>query len=90
MRFNLNPFNRLNQKLDNILRGQQYIMATQAELAEQLRTIKTDLDEALGELLSKITALEDALANAGNSTPEVDAAMADVKTIATTLKDIVP
>jgi len=90
MPFNLNPFNRIERKLDNILRGQQYIMATQTELAEQLTEIKTNLTEAFGELSAKITALEEALANAGQTTPEVDAALADVKTIATTLKDIVP
>ena len=90
MPFNLNPFNRIERKLDNILRGQQYIMATQTELAEQLTEIKTNLTEAFGELSAKITALEEALANAGQTTPEVDAALADVKAIATTLKDIVP
>jgi len=90
MPFNLNPFNRIERKLDNILRGQQYIMATQTELAEQLTEIKSNLTEAFGELSAKITALEEALANAGQTTPEVDAALADVKTIATTLKDIVP
>ena len=65
-------------------------MATQTELAEQLTEIKSNLTEAFGELSAKITALEEALANAGQTTPEVDAALADVKAIATTLKDIVP
>lgn len=65
-------------------------MATQAELAQELRDLKLQNDKARAEVLAKIQALEDALAAAGNTTPEVDAALADLKASVQTDDDIVP
>lgn len=65
------------------------IMATQAEHAAELVQVKADLVEAQAELLAKIQELSDAIANAGNTTPEVDAALAEVKALSTALKDVV-
>lgn len=63
---------------------------TQAELAAELAAVKVQNDKARAEVLAKIQALEDAIANAGNTTPEVDAALADLKASVQTDDDIVP
>lgn len=65
-------------------------MATQAELEALLTGVATQLSKASGEIVAKIGDLEVAIANAGNTTPEVDAAVANLKTIAQALDDIVP
>lgn len=54
-------------------------MATQAEHATDLRTLKDQNEKARAEIVAAIKVLEDALANAGSTSPEVDAAMADLK-----------
>lgn len=66
------------------------IMGTQAQHAQELRDLKAQNDKARAEVLAKITSLEEALANAGNTTPEVDAALADLKASVQTDDDIVP
>jgi hypothetical protein len=65
------------------------IMASQAQLAQDLRDLKAQNDKAREEILAKIAALEEALANAP-TTPEVDAAFADLKASVQTDDDIVP
>lgn len=75
--------NSLHLKLDNI-------MATQAQLAQELRDVKVQNDKSRAEILAKIAALEDAIANGGGTTPEVDAALADLKASVQTDDDIVP
>lgn len=67
-----------------------YIMATQTELAKELRDLKVQNDKARAEVLAKIQALEDALENAGGTTPEVDEALAELKASVQTDDDIVP
>lgn len=54
-------------------------MATQAEIAQQLRDMKTQNEKARTENLAKLDALQAAIDNAGQSTPEVDEALADLK-----------
>jgi len=82
--------NDLICKLDHIINKLNSIMATQAELAQQLRDIKDQNEKARVEILAKIAALEDALANAGNTTPEVDQAVADLKASVQTDDDLNP
>lgn len=65
-------------------------MATQAELAQQLRDITAQNEKARAEILAKIQALEDALAAAGNTSAEVDAAVADLKASVQTDDDLNP
>ena len=65
-------------------------MATQAEHAAELRALKEQNDKARAEVLAKIAALEEAINNAGNTTPEVDQALADLKASVQTDDDIVP
>lgn len=66
------------------------IMATQAEIASALNLVLDQLNKANAEIVAQIAALEAAIAAAGNSTPEVDAAMAALKEVAQKLDDINP
>ena len=65
------------------------IMATQAEDAQTLRDLKTQLGKANDEIQAKIQALVDAAAKA-DVTPELQAAIDDLKPAAQQLDDIVP
>lgn len=66
------------------------IMTTQVQTAADLLAVKAQLSKAAGEIVGKISSLEAALAAAGATTPEVDAAVADLKTLAQALDDVVP
>ena len=79
-----------SQDLNSIILKLNNIMATQAQLAQDLRNLKDQNEKARVEILAKIQALEDALANAGETTPEVDQALADLKASVQTDDDIVP
>lgn len=65
-------------------------MATQIELAQALADIQAQLTKAAGEIRARVDALEAAIAAAGNTTPEVDAALAGVRAIAQALDDLNP
>lgn len=54
-------------------------MATQAELAQQLKDLTAQEEKAKAEILAKVANLEAAIVAAANTTPEVDAALADLK-----------
>ncbi len=57
-------------------------MASQQEVLNQLNAVITSLDKVAtetGGLKTKIQELEDAIANGGGSSPEVDAALAALK-----------
>lgn len=82
--------NEVDKKLDLIILKLNKIMATQAELAQQLRDLTAQNEKARVEILAKIAALEQAIIDAGNTTPEVDAALADLKASVQTDDDIVP
>src|ERR1044071_9396933 len=73
-----------------LTRKVKQIMATQQELATKLNSIGDELDKAFKEITDAVQALKDALANAGNSTPEVDAAVARLDTAAQALDNINP
>lgn len=66
------------------------IVMTQAELQAELLALKAQNEKAKGEIIAKFAALEGALANQGNTTPEVDAALADLKVSVQGTDDIVP
>lgn len=69
------------------------IMATQAELAQQLRDLGTELGKIGGEtstLLQKIADLETQIGNLDNVSPELQAAFDAVKQQAQTVDDLVP
>lgn len=63
---------------------------SQAETAAELRAIKDQNEKARVEILQKIKDLEDALANAGNTSQEVDDAVQALKASVQTDDDIVP
>ena len=64
------------------------IMSTQAEVAAQLTALSTQLDKALAEIQAEIQKLTDAVAAAGNSTPEVDAALGALSAKVQALDDL--
>jgi hypothetical protein len=66
------------------------IMATQAELAQSLKDVAAQVDKTKTEITSKIADLEAAIGNSGNTTPEVDDALAALKTAVQGVDDIVP
>ncbi len=69
------------------------IMATQKELADDLKAVKDQvakIGEESSKTLQKVTDLEAALANAGNTTPEVDQAMAALKAQVQLVDDLTP
>ena len=79
--------------LSTILQRLESIMATQAEAAAQLATIAGTLDKVSGEttaLLNEVQTLKDAAANAGNVTPELQAAIDAVASRAAAIDALVP
>lgn len=66
------------------------ILMTLDDLKQTIIDTKVQLAKAAGEITAKIEALEAQLANAGGTTPEVDAAVADLKAVAQQLDDINP
>lgn len=73
-----------------IIKKQRRIMSTQAELRAELESLTAQNEKAKGEILGKIADLEAAIENAGNTTPEVDAALTALKTSVQGTDDIVP
>ena len=66
------------------------IMQTQIELAQALSFIKDQLVKASAEIVERVAALEVAVANAGMTSAEVDAAVDGLKAIAQSLDDMNP
>ena len=66
------------------------IMTDQTTLASDLAAIKDQLTKAAGEIVAKVAALEAAVSASGGTTPEVDAAVADLKAVAQALDDLNP
>ena len=76
-----------------VLERLEYIMATQAELATALTTVTDEITKIGTEtqsLHAKIDDLTAALAAAGATTPEVDAALAALQAQAKAVDDLVP
>lgn len=70
----------------------RYIMATQTELLKALNDVAGKLGKIGTEtkaLLLKIDELNQALANAGNTTPEVDEALSNLQAQAGAVDDLV-
>jgi hypothetical protein len=65
-------------------------MTTQAELAAKLTALAEQTNKAKAEVLGKLSDLAQALANAGNASPEVEAAFAALSTAVQGVDDIVP
>ena len=69
---------------------QEQITMNQAETAAALTVVGDRLTEASTEIVARLQELQAAITQAGNTTPEVDAALARVQTLAAALADIVP
>ena len=82
----LGIYNLLQQQ--SIICQNKFIMATQAELAQTLRDITAQNEKSRQEILTKISNLETALENAGNTSPEVDEAVAALKASVQTDDDL--
>lgn len=78
-----NPFDALNQKLEAL-------MATQADQAAALRALSAQLTKARAEIIRAVDRLTVAVAAAGATTPEVDAATADLQAAVQSLDDLNP
>lgn len=66
------------------------IEMNQTELAQALVDIKAQADKAKTEIVDKVAALEAAIAAGNVTTPEVDAALADLKGSVQVLDDLNP
>lgn len=69
---------------------QEQITMNHAETAAALTAVGDRLTEASTEIVARLQDLQAAITEAGNTTPEVDAALARVQTLAAALADIVP
>lgn len=78
---------RTQRRLFNSL---EKIMSTQAQLAQALTDLKAQVVKVKAEIDAKIEALTDALNDAGTTTPEVDEALADLKSTLQSLDDETP
>lgn len=76
--------------LKTIIHKLNSIQMTQEELAQALTDLQAQTDKAKTEVVEKIAALETAIAEAGNTTPAVDAALAALKTSVQGVDDVVP
>lgn len=83
----------LNYSARRILEREKHIMATQTELAAELTVVKEKIIKIGTEtrtLLDKVQELTDAIANAGQTTPEVDLAMTALKEQVDVVDALVP
>jgi hypothetical protein len=67
-----------------------YVMVSQAEHAAALAALKDQVVKTRAETLEKIAKLEEAVANSGNTSPEVDEALAALKTAVQAADDDIP
>jgi hypothetical protein len=72
-----------------ILKLLKKILMNQAELAAELKAVKDQNDKSRAEVLAKFDALEAAIVAAGNTSPEVDAALAELKASVQTDDDLI-
>lgn len=79
----LSEMNIIKLKINNMAKSQ-------AETAQELRDIHAQNEKSRAEILQKIADLETALANAGNTSDEVDTAVQALKASVQTDDDIVP
>jgi len=73
-----------------VLHQLEKLTMNQAELAQALTDLKTQADKAKQEIVNKVADLEDAINNAGSTSPDVDAALAALKSSVQGLDDLNP
>lgn len=65
-------------------------MGTQAEVAEQITALKSQIEKVSSEVQGKLQELETAINNQGNASPEVEAALGALKTAVQGVDDLIP
>lgn len=80
----------LQPVINTLNRIERRIIMNQTELAQALADMKDQAAKAKAEIVAKVAALEDAITNAGSTTPEVDAALAALKGEVQGLDDLNP
>lgn len=63
---------------------------TEAEVAAALQALTVQVNKIKGEVAAKLQALADAIANQGNVTPEVEAALAELQAAVGQVDDLNP
>lgn len=81
---------KIFQELQFLNNKSNSIIMTQAEELAFLQALKVQNEKAKAEIVAKIAALQAAIDNAGTTTPEIDAALADLQTSIQGTDDIVP
>lgn len=77
-------------QLERIFSLLNKINMNQQELADALAALKEQTDKARAEVVAKIASLEQAIIDAGNVTPAVETALADLKASVQASDDVVP
>ncbi len=85
-----NDLKEMLSKINCILKNLSEIMATQKEVAQELVDLKAQVDKVTTEIRADFQKLADAIAASGNSTSEVDAALAALKTSVQGADDLNP
>ena len=80
----------IKQELRNLSRKADIIMASQTEQAAALKAVTAQVAKAKKEIIDKVAALEAQITAGGASTPEVDAAMQDLKDAVQGVDDLNP
>ena len=75
---------------DHVIKLLKEILMNQQELAQALNDAAAEAVKAKAEIVQKISNLEAAIVAAGNTSPEVDAALSALKDAVQGVDDIVP
>lgn len=86
----LNPFRVINRKLDSIMATQAEVTADLILLKAQVNKIAVEQQTRFDALSARIAELEAIVTAGGNATPELTAALAEVKTALQSLDDTIP
>lgn len=76
--------------LKTIKHQNQHIMVTQQEVAQQLVALKEQLTKIGAEITAKLAELEEAIENAGEASPEVEAALAALNIAVQGVDNLIP
>ena len=79
-----------DELLATLIQQGQTIMATLEEHTAELNALKAKADKNHGELLAVLVKLQEAKDAAGNTTPEMDAAIAELAAVLKSTDDAVP
>lgn len=82
--------NAVEQLRGLIAMNMQELQAALTELGAQTNKVFSEVSTKLDELNTTIDTLQQALANAGNTTPEVDALVASLKGQLTAIDNLIP